>query len=183
MLGSTRWRHQPIWRLVRACFLVHRLPSSETETDRETWLVSHVTFHIFHIFCFKDDKQGSEKLWVSPNLTIDVRPADLKPALSVMQETWVCSLGQEDPLEEKMATHFSILAWKIPRTEEPGGLQSMGSQRVGHDRSDHIHPSFLASSGIVKSWLGTMEILGCGGHLPHYRVLSRVSNPAQEMPP
>ena len=100
-----------------------------------------------------------------------------------MQETWVCSLGQEDPLEEKMATHFSILAWKIPRTEEPGGLQSMGSQRVGHDRSDHIHPSFLASSGIVKSWLGTMEILGCGGLLPHYRVLSRVSNPAQEMPP
>ena len=75
MLGSTR-RHQPIWCLVRACFLLHRLPSSETERDRETWLVSHVTFHIFHIFCFKDDKRGSEKLWVSPNLTIDVRPAD-----------------------------------------------------------------------------------------------------------
>ena len=43
------------------------------------------------------------------------------------------SLGQEDALEEEMATHSSILAWKIPRTEEPGGLQSMGSQRVGHD--------------------------------------------------
>ena len=41
--------------------------------------------------------------------------------------------GQEDPLEEDMATHSSILAWRIPRTEEPGGLQSMGSQRVGHD--------------------------------------------------
>ena len=53
--------------------------------------------------------------------------------LSVMQETWVPSLGQEDPLEKGMATHFSILAWEIPWTEQPGGLQSMGLQRVGHD--------------------------------------------------
>jgi len=50
-----------------------------------------------------------------------------------MPETWVQSLGQEDPLEKEMATHSSILAWKIPWTEEPGGLQSMGSQKVGHD--------------------------------------------------
>jgi len=50
-----------------------------------------------------------------------------------MQETRVRALGQEDPLEEEMATHSSILAWKIPQAEEPGGLQSMGSQRVGHD--------------------------------------------------
>ena len=50
-----------------------------------------------------------------------------------MQETWVRSLVWEDPLEEKMATHSSILAWRIPWTEEPGKLQSMGSQRVGHD--------------------------------------------------
>ena len=49
------------------------------------------------------------------------------------QETRVSSLGQEDPLEEGMATHSSILAWRIPRTQEPGGLQSLGSQRVGHD--------------------------------------------------
>ena len=46
--------------------------------------------------------------------------------LSAMQETWVWSLGWEDPLEEEMDTHFSILAWRIPWTEEPGGLQSMG---------------------------------------------------------
>ena len=45
------------------------------------------------------------------------------------QETWVQSLGQEDPLEKEMVTHSSILAWKIPRAEEPGGLQSMGSQK------------------------------------------------------
>ena len=50
-----------------------------------------------------------------------------------MQGTWVLPLGQEDPLEKEMATHSSILAWEIPRTEEPGGLQCMGSQRTGHD--------------------------------------------------
>ena len=47
-------------------------------------------------------------------------------------ETWVPSVGWEDPLEKGMANHSSILAWRIPRTEEPGGLQSMGSQRVAH---------------------------------------------------
>ena len=50
-----------------------------------------------------------------------------------MRETWLQSLGREDLLEKEMATHSSILAWKIPWTEEPGRLQSMGSQRVGHD--------------------------------------------------
>ena len=50
-----------------------------------------------------------------------------------MQETWVQSLGREDLLEKEMATHSSILAWEIPWTEEPGGLQSMRSQRVGHN--------------------------------------------------
>ena len=56
----------------------------------------------------------------------------LKP-LPAMQETWIQSLGWEDTLEKEMASHSSILAWRIPRTEEPGGLQSTGSQRVGHD--------------------------------------------------
>ena len=56
----------------------------------------------------------------------------LKP-LPAMRETWVRSLGWEDPLENEMATHSSILGWKIPWTEEPGRLQSMGSQRVGRD--------------------------------------------------
>ena len=53
--------------------------------------------------------------------------------LPAVQETWVRSLGWEDPLEKEMATHSSILAWKISCTEEPGGLQSMGLQRVGRD--------------------------------------------------
>ena len=53
--------------------------------------------------------------------------------LPTMWETWVLSLGEEDPLEKEMTTHCSTLAWKIPWTEEPGKLQSMGLQRVGHD--------------------------------------------------
>ena len=53
--------------------------------------------------------------------------------LPAMQETWVRSQGQEDPLEKEMATRSTIPAWRSPWTEEPGGLQSMGSQRVGHD--------------------------------------------------
>ena len=55
------------------------------------------------------------------------------PAMQKLKETQVRSLGQEDPLEKCMATHSSILAWRIPWTDEPGGLQSMGSQRVRHD--------------------------------------------------
>ena len=59
--------------------------------------------------------------------------AQMVKNLPAMQETRVQSLGREDPLEKEMATHFNILAWRIPWTEEPGGLWSMGSQRVGLD--------------------------------------------------
>ena len=59
--------------------------------------------------------------------------AQMVKRLPAMWETQVRSLGQEDPLEKEMATHSSTLAWKIPWTEEPGRLQSTGSQRVGHD--------------------------------------------------
>ena len=55
------------------------------------------------------------------------------PTMQETQEMWVQSLGQEDPLEERMATHSSILAWRIPWTEDPGGLQFIGSQRIRHD--------------------------------------------------
>ena len=56
-----------------------------------------------------------------------------------MLKTQIWSLGWEDPLEMEMATHSSILAWKIPWMEEPGGLQSVGSQRVGHDGATSFH--------------------------------------------
>ena len=59
--------------------------------------------------------------------------AQMVKNLPAMQETWVRSLGQEDPLEKGMATRSSVLAWGIPWTEEPGGLLSTGLKRVGHD--------------------------------------------------
>ena len=68
-----------------------------------------------------------------------------------MQETQVRSLGREDPLEKEMATHSSILAWKIRWMEEPGRLQSMGSQRVGHDRATY----FLLSLNLAEEFYKT----------------------------
>ena len=64
--------------------------------------------------------------------SLDFLVAQTVKRLPTMWETWVQSLGWEDPLEKGMATHSSTLAWKIPWTEEPGGLQSVGSQRVGY---------------------------------------------------
>ena len=69
---------------------------------------------------------GGERLWYLVSSLV----AQVVKNLPAMQEMRVQSVGQEDPLEEEMATHSSILAWRIPWTEEPGKLQSMGSQRV-----------------------------------------------------
>ena len=69
-------------------------------------------------------------LWMSPVASLVAQVVKLLPA---MRETWVQFLGWEDPLEKKVAIHSSALAWKIPRMEEPDRLQSMGSQRVGHN--------------------------------------------------
>ena len=72
-----------------------------------------------------------------------------------MWEMWVRSVGREDPLEKEMTTHSSILAWRIPWTEEPGGLQSMGSQRVGDDWSSlaqHILLSVFHNFYVMPFW-------------------------------
>ena len=66
-------------------------------------------------------------------LCVEILVAQMLKNPPAMRETQVQSLGWEHPLEEEVATHSSILAWRIPRTEEPGGLQFMGLQRVGHD--------------------------------------------------
>ena len=71
--------------------------------------------------------------------------------LPAMQETWVPSLGQEDPLEKEMATHSSILAWRIPWTEEPGRLQSRGSQRVRHNWATSLSFSFFSQVALVNT--------------------------------
>ena len=69
-----------------------------------------------------------------------------------MRETWVQSLGREDPLEKEMATHSSILAWRIPWTEEPGRLQSKGSQRVGHNWVTSLSRSLSIKSELTE-WI------------------------------
>ena len=80
----------------------------------------------FHVLAIVKSSEVDIKVHVSS-------VAQMVKRLSTMQETRVRSLGWEDPLEKEMATHSSTIAWKIPWTEEPGRLQSMGSQRVGHD--------------------------------------------------
>ena len=69
--------------------------------------------------------------------------AQMAKHLPTMRETWVRSLGQEDPLEKEMATHTSILAWRIPWMEESGGLHSVGSQRVRHDWVTSLHFTYM----------------------------------------
>ena len=100
--------------------------------------------------------------------------------LPVIQETWDWSLVWEDPLEKGMATHSSILAWKIRWTEEPGGIQSMGSQRIRHDWVTDtpvcaVVKNPLASAGDTGSILGLGRSPGKGNGNPfHY---SRLGNP------
>ena len=85
--------------------------------------------------------------------------------LTAVQETQVWSLGQEDSLEKRMATHPSILAWRVARTEEPGRLQFRGSQRVGHDWGlsyEHFHFNYLYHRIGVRFQLGNpAKVKGC----------------------
>ena len=92
----------------------------------------------------------TRKLFPSPG---NIPDPGFKPR-SAMQETQIQSLGQEDLLEKRMATHSSILAWRISWTEEPGGLQSMGLQRVGHDwvNNTRTHTHTVALWYCVVSW-------------------------------
>ena len=85
----------------------------------------------FHGECVLYNKTSGLYILCSKNKALLV--AQMVKRLPTMWETWVQSLGREDPLEKKMATHSSTLAWRIPWKEEPGGLKSMGLQRVGHD--------------------------------------------------
>ena len=78
-----------------------------------------------------------------------------------MRETHVRSLGQEDPLEKKMATHSSTLAWKIPWTEKPGRVRSMGSKRVGHDLATSLHFTLLYEVNIQEEQDGKADGESC----------------------
>ena len=101
--------------------------------NKKTHFISHAYFLSVccaHLYIFT---LPTSSCWASQMAQWFKKKKKKKIHLSMqeMQETWLRSLGQEDPLGEKMAMHSSVLAWKIPWTEEPGGLQSMGSQRVG----------------------------------------------------
>ena len=89
-----------------------------------------VFFSIFNCFF---SLQNSTKVGLVVIVSNSSLVAQMVKRLPTVREIWVRSLGQEDPLKKEMATHSSTLAWKIPWTEEPDRLQSMGSQRVGHD--------------------------------------------------
>ena len=82
--------------------------------------------------------------------------AQMVKRLSTMRETWVRSLGRENPLEKEMAIHSSTIAWKIPRTEEPGRLQSMGSQRVGYIKKINNGSQFVI---VNFCWLATTLLI------------------------
>ena len=84
--------------------------------------------------------------------------AQMVKNLPEMQETHIRFLGREDPLEKEMAIHSTILAWRIPWTEEPGGLQSMGSQRVRHDWATNTYIMHKVNFYLEKSLWGYLEI-------------------------
>ena len=87
----------------------------------------------YYSICILDNRNGSIFISQCVQFYRGENGGEIKERLPAMWETWVRSLGLEDSLEKEMATHSSTLAWKIPWTEEPCRLQSMGSQRVGHD--------------------------------------------------
>ena len=116
--------------LARATQPYEQVVKTEIKSASQWWLLGGFSFFFFFFW----EKETwyfhclGEIIHIGTSLV-----AQTVQCLPTMWETQVRSLGQEDPLEKEMATHSSTLAWKIPWTEEPGGLQSMGSQRVGHD--------------------------------------------------
>ena len=113
------------------------------ETNTINWGTFWLYYKLFHILLF----QTSLFLWLaSPFQILDFPGGSAVKRLPAMREAGVWSLGWEDPLEKERATHSSTLAWKIPWTEEPGRLQSMGSQRVKHDWETSLSLSKYYSS-------------------------------------
>ena len=120
--------------LVQADF---QAPQLQYLHDLYHW--ASVIFYILWLWPGPSPRQIEMLLLVQPHSVLFIIPwntslvAQMVKSLPAMQETLLQSLGREDSLEKEMATYSRILAWEIPWTEEPGGLQSMGSQRIGHD--------------------------------------------------
>jgi len=136
---------------------IHRVTKSRTRLSDWTELRNPPLFGGFHIDSrrWQGRSRGrghtymTNSCWYMAETSLVAQTEKHPPA---MQETQVRSLGQEHPVEKEMATHSSILAWKIPWTEEPGGLQSVGLQRVGHDwvTDTHTHTHGRNQHNIVE---------------------------------
>ena len=133
--------------------LTFKVPMQYCSLQDWTLLLAWVAFTTGYCFCFGSIPSFFLELflhwspvayWAPTNLV-----AQMRKCLSTMQETWVRSLGGEYLLKKEMATHSSVLAWKIPWTEEPGRLKSMGSKRVGHDWATSL--SLLPTWGVHHS--------------------------------
>ena len=131
--------------------------SATVEDELGSFLQTKHTFTIWSRNCTGFTNRSWKDLALFKNLHRTVyaasQMAQRVKRLPAMQETQVRSLGQEDSLEKGMATHYNILAWRIPQTQEPGGLQSTGSQRVGDNRATNtsIFTSFILVSSLLKS--------------------------------
>ena len=123
----------------------YRYLSSDSEIMGSVSQLQFFTFLWFSYFTYKMDVL---LIWSGASLV-----AQTVMRLLTMRETWVRSLGREDPLEKGMTTHSSIRAWKIPWTKEPGGLQSMGSQRVRHDWMTSLHFTYMITLFWSGNWL------------------------------
>ena len=141
---------------------IHGHPSSQYPWYNSNWFTS------YSCFCLPTEESqnmSSRNMPVWDRNDFELKAAQRLKRLPAMRETWVRSLHQEDPLEKEMATHSSILAWRIPWTGEPGGLQSTGSQRVRHDLATSLSllclkigffkfflPRLLLGGGVKGIW-------------------------------
>ena len=151
--------------VVKFYFTIHQLSD---QNIAQTVFSSSLTFLIYEkekVILIYNKRDGFQKVPDSlcsgtQQLLVALSPihyyaslvAQLVKSLPVMQETWVRSLGWEDPLEKEMAAHSSILAWRIPWTEEPGGLQSMGSQESDTTQRLHHHHQDSPLKVTKKTW-------------------------------
>ena len=127
--GKTPWRRA--WQPKNKIFIQSQNTFLQINYKRKGYFtVKKLCNTMLHIFRFYTYIHTHTHTHTHKGASLVAQMVNNPPA---MQEAWVQSLGQEDPLEKGMTTHSSILAWRIPWTEEPGGLQSTGSQRVGHN--------------------------------------------------
>ena len=122
-----------------------------SENYKRTCFVPNPSVNVWELESWSDLSSGHRQVEIKVEIKhMASLVAELVKNLPAMQEAQVWSLGSEDALEKEMATHFSILAWRIPWIEEPGGLQSMESQRVGHDGATNF--DFQTHDSLIRGF-------------------------------